>query len=121
MTIKFKKSDIELPPPFKFSSKLIFQVRKWLGSDGIGFFSEMKKEYGTVSPVFMEGKIPHAVHFREGMQVRNFLRGLSECADWSNDDFDNQWAYLIDKTIEEKQDGRDTRSWSAGIGLHHFR
>lgn len=83
---------------------LIEKVRKWLGEEGINHFREYKNKYGTVSPVFMEGSIPHPVHFREGMQVRNFLRSLPECKGWSCHDFDNNWAQVIDCAISSVEE-----------------
>lgn len=84
------------------------KLRKWLGDDGLAFFRGVKKEHGCVTAVWMEtfdygGKpmrIPHAVHFREGMQVRNFLRGLEETKGWTDHDYDNRWAELVEAAIK---------------------
>ena len=78
---------------------MITKVKKWLGKDGIACFRKYKENYGTVSPIFIEDKIPHPVHFREGMQVRNFLRTLEECKDWTSHDFDNKWKDIIEEAI----------------------
>jgi hypothetical protein len=83
---------------------LIKKVRKWLGEDGINHFREYKNKYGTVSPVYMEGTIPHPVHFRDGMQVRNFLRTLPECSTWTQEELDNKWAQVIDCAICSVED-----------------
>ena len=48
----------------------------------------------------MEGDIPHIVHFREGMQVRNFMRQSGECNDWSDHEFDDNWVKLIELIIK---------------------
>ena len=61
----------------------------------------MLEKHGEISPVFNDHGIPHAVHFQEGMQVRNFLRGLEECEGWTTDDFDDYWAKLVEDAIEE--------------------
>ena len=84
-----------------FEEKLIEKVRTFLGKEGIGFFNGMLEKHGEISPVFNEGGIPHAVHFREGMQVRNFLRGLPECEGWTTDDFDDYWGKLVEDAINE--------------------
>jgi hypothetical protein len=84
--------------------ELIQETRKWLGSDGINLFKGWKTEHGTVSPVLEGGppfNIPHAVHFNEGMQVRNFLRTLDECGDWTGCEMDNTWMAIVEAAIEE--------------------
>jgi hypothetical protein len=44
--------------------------------------------------------IPHLVHFREGMRVRNAMR-LSDCTDcWNDCDFDDHWVEVVEKVIE---------------------
>lgn len=74
----------------------------WLGYDGVAFFTMVQDEYGTLNaawPLWIEkpptgvsrlqeailkaqGKwgyaIPHSVHFREGMAVRNKMRQLHQ-------------------------------------------
>ena len=45
-------------------------------------------------------KWPHAVHFREGMQVRNFLRTLPQCKDWSCHKLDDEWAKIVEDALE---------------------
>ena len=60
-------------------------LRTWLGDDGLSFFRECQTDHGRVDPVIFQDvgnragmtvkAIPHSVHFREGMQGRNFLRG----------------------------------------------
>lgn len=46
--------------------------------------------------------IPYAVHFNEGMQIRNFLRGTGLCDNWDCHDLDNNWADIVEKVIEEE-------------------
>jgi hypothetical protein len=80
------------------------KVHSWLGDEGRRFFRHCLGLTGTVSPVLKldEGRkhIPvHPVHFREGMQVRNFLRGLPECASWTDYDFDNFWAEVVTRSL----------------------
>lgn len=76
-------------------------VKKFLGEDGIAFFTEMVRDHGKVSPVFMKNGIPHCVHFREGMQVRNCLRTSGLCENWSDHDYDNLWAVIVEKVLED--------------------
>lgn len=84
-------------------NSIAIKVKRWLGPKGISLFRRYKRWTGTVSPVFgikENRSIPHPVHFREGMQVRNFLRTLPECRDWSSHDLDNNWAAIVDRALE---------------------
>ena len=74
-------------------------IREWLGDVGIAHFREYKKKYGTVSPV-IGGNPPHAVHFREGMTVRNKLRELTNYV-WTAHQYDDIWAEIVEAAIEE--------------------
>jgi len=79
-------------------------LREWLTPKGVRFFQLLKSFHGTVSPVLrLNAKrkfIPaHPIHFREGMQVRNFLRSLPECADWDAHDYDESWAAAVEAAI----------------------
>lgn len=93
---------------YKPSKKIVKATKKWLGEDGKSFFSGVYEKYGTLIAVWMEGGeeginkgfgIPHPVHFREGMQVRNFLRTLDETKKWDAHDFDNRWENIVLKAI----------------------
>jgi len=92
----------------EISPELIKETRKWLGKDGFTFFTELKKEHGRYDAVFADssihgsihGSIPHPVHFREGMQVRNHMRNTGLCKDWNDHDFDDSWVSLIEKVVE---------------------
>ncbi len=79
--------------------EIVLKLRTWLGKDGIAFFSGLQKKYGRVDAIWVEGGIPHPVHFREGMQVRNFLR---QHVDWDAHKLDNEWVGLVEEAISEK-------------------
>jgi len=81
------------------SKESLSKLKEWLGEDGINFFNKMKTEHGRLDAIFMEGGIPHPVHLREGMQVRNFLRGLDECKDWDAHKLDNKWVKIVKKVL----------------------
>lgn len=86
------------------SEELVTKTRSWLGEEGFSFFmGECYKKYGTVSPVFMYYGVPHPVHFREGMTVRNFMRGTGLCVDWDAHDFDNNWCEVVERAIGVKK------------------
>ena len=89
---------------------------KWLGYDGVAFFSMVQEEYGSLLacwsiPLEPEPpdltplgrairnargvpSIPHSVHFREGMQVRNKMRDLHKVMGYGiqhDHTYDNTW------------------------------
>lgn len=78
---------------------LVDKTIKWLGEDGLKFFSGLLREYGQLSVVLIESKIPHPVHFHEGMGVRNFMRNSGLCKDWTDIDLDDNWCRLITMAI----------------------
>jgi len=80
--------------------ELIEKTIKWLGEDGIIFFKQCKRKYGKINVVYMDGSIPHPVHLKEGMAVRNFMRKTEFCKNWSSNDFDDNWVFLIEKCLE---------------------
>lgn len=92
----------EEPSLLNYPKTIIPKVKKWLGRDGRKLFSKYKTEHGTVSPVFMDEGIPHPVHFREGMQVRNFLRSLPECKNWNPNELDDNWIQIVEEAISEE-------------------
>jgi len=79
-------------------TSLLTKLEEWLGDEGKEHFQKYYNDYQTVSPV-IPGQIPHPVHFREGMQIRNFLRAQKECKGWNDHDLDNNWAILIEAVV----------------------
>jgi len=89
----------------KISTELIEKTKKWLHLlGGIKFFKDVKKEHGQINALWMEKygnlEIPHPVHFREGMDVRNFMRGSGECKNWTAHEFDDNWIALVEECIK---------------------
>ena len=74
------------------------ELKKWLGAAGLMFFRNIKNEHGKVNAIWDEGGIPHCVHFREGMQVRNKLRDLTSNS-WTVYEYDNTWVEIIEECI----------------------
>jgi hypothetical protein len=92
-----------------------------LGTDGISFFHSVREKYGTLNACWIEEEhddvknatglaraakiaqhgrgIPHPVHFREGMQIRNWLRKQPETKGWTDYDYDDKWEGLVLKAI----------------------
>ena len=79
--------------------QLVPELKKWLGAEGISFFKKIKVKYGMVNAIWDEGGIPHCVHFREGMQIRNKLRDLTNNA-WNCFEYDNTWVEIIEECIK---------------------
>jgi hypothetical protein len=79
-------------------------LREWLGADGLNFFRECKADHDTVSPVLKTAgstAIPHPVHLREGMQIRNWMRKRPECEGWDAHDYDDRWTTAVEAAIGE--------------------
>ncbi len=77
---------------------LIPALKKWLGEAGTKHFKSIKAEHGRIDAIWDEGGIPHVVHFREGMQIRNKLRDLTNGA-WTSCEYDNTWKEIIEEAI----------------------
>ena len=87
---------------------VVAALREWLGPKGVRYFQLLKSFHGTVSPVLRLNAarkfIPvHPVHLREGMQVRNFLRGFPECSEWNAHDYDNNWMAVVEAAISTEK------------------
>ena len=80
--------------------ELILPIREWLGERGINHFRRIQEEHGCINAVWNEGGIPHCVHFREGMQIRNKLRELTNYS-WTDHEYDDNWTAIVERAIEE--------------------
>jgi len=84
---------------------VIEKLKTYLDYDGCAFFLMCKEEYRTISPTWIvskgKNKIPHPVHLREGMDVRNFIRGLGLLNNWTDKDFDKGWIKAIEIILED--------------------
>lgn len=88
----------------EITEELVEKTKEFLGSDGINWFREIKQKHGCIDACWNEGGIPYSVHFNDGMQVRNFMRGTGLCEDWDCHDFDNNWVALVERCLETGQD-----------------
>ena len=89
----------------EINQSLIKKLYDWLGKENLRWFKHLKGLKGTYSPVLKLNRkrkfIPvHPVHLREGMQIRNWMRQQPECKGWNAHDFDNNWAKLVELTVE---------------------
>lgn len=86
------------------------RLREWLGPEGSVFFSGLMQEHGTLIAVLripLDGGrwLPWPVHLREGMKVRNWLRGQPETKDWDAHKLDDEWANIVQKALGLKVPG----------------
>ena len=95
-----------MPPDDVFSESLLTATRDWLGTEGTKFFTDLYKEYGELHVVLtlVGGSgppiVPWSVHFKEGMQVRNFMRSREECSEMDAHSLDDQWGPLIMQALQ---------------------
>jgi hypothetical protein len=104
MTIKTRLEENKLQALKNiYPTELIYRIKLWLGEEGINFFMLCKEKYNSISPVYIEPglNIPHPVHLREGMQVRNWMRSQPEFSDFTDHDYDNHWTEIIELAIKE--------------------
>jgi hypothetical protein len=81
--------------------KLYKRLLYWLGYDGIFFFEMLIQEYGSISKAhWMDNGIPHHVHFREGMIIRNFLRRQKYTRHWNSHRLDNEWMGIVTTALK---------------------
>lgn len=93
--------EYDIKPQYRdIPDELVTETKEWLGDKGIEHFKEIKRKHKQIAAVYMVGKIPHSVHFNEGMTVRNFMRSTESCKDWNDIEFDDNWVSLIERCIE---------------------
>lgn len=84
---------------------IVPKLYKWLGTDGRKFFQQVKDEFGSVAEVIPpehelnESPFPYAVHFNEGMQVRNFIRQEFKDEKFDSIELDNEWPGLVEEAL----------------------
>lgn len=85
-----------------YDTKLVREVRLWLGEVGLKFFRDLRDKYGDEfgTACWMENGIPHPVHFREGMQIRNKLRELTN-GSWTSHQYDDNWHKVIAECLND--------------------
>lgn len=53
-----------------------------------------------------EKDIPYPIHFREGMFIRNALRDFELCKNWTDSDFDDNWAPIVEAAIALEEESK---------------
>ena len=90
----------------KLSENEMSNFKKWLGEEGIRYFRHLKGLKDTVVPVLKLNKEKNAgvpawpVHLREGMQIRNWLRGNTELGKKLNSvELDDCYVSILEEAI----------------------
>jgi len=81
-------------PKREISDSLADYIMSKMSMQGLMFFIGVYDTYGTLNAV-LPGRIPHPVHLREGMAIRNLMRDSKLCEDWDAHDFDDSWEAAI--------------------------
>lgn len=82
-------------------------LKIWLGEENVRYFKHLKGLKGSVFPVLKlnmdrKGLPSHPVHFREGMQIRNYLRTkFPELSEMAGDILDDYTVELMEKVIKD--------------------
>ena len=86
----------------KLTQEEMTAFKKWLGDDRIRYFRHLKGLKGTVIPVLGSKKgMPWPVHFREGMQIRNWLRENTELGrKLYSIELDDCYAEILEEAIQ---------------------
>ena len=66
---------------------LIEKFCNWIGTEELIWLSEFEDLI--------------SIHFREGMQIRNWMHNQEECKDWTCHELDDNWMSLVEKTIKK--------------------
>lgn len=89
---------------YAIESEIVSELYHWLGAEGRGFFRKVKNTFGTVDAVIPANHemnplpIPHPIHFREGVQIRNKIRSITQFA-WDSHWYDDKWAGFVESAI----------------------
>lgn len=90
----------------ELSKEYLERFRNYLGKRGCHFFRTLIRLTQTPGPVLRlnekrKGIPVHCVHFREGMQVRNWMRRQPETQDWNCHQLDNNWMLLVLRALKD--------------------
>lgn len=105
----------------RWDEDFIERLLEWLGYDGVAFFRMCKEistgidPYNVVWTEVAPGKdvnlygVPHPVHFREGMAVRNTMRRIHTemgAGIYGAHFYDNHWQSAVTAAIKMCEEGR---------------
>jgi hypothetical protein len=90
--------------------QLAERVRAWLGRRELRWFRLLIHRHGEIPLAvrlnFKRKHIPaHPIHWREGMQIRNFLRRQPECAEVSHHDLEDNWRRIVERAVRAEFKG----------------
>ena len=90
----------------KLTEEEMAAFKKWLGEEGIRYFKHLKGLKGIVVPILKlnyekKGMQAYPVHFREGVQIRNWLRENTELGKKCNSaELDNCYVEILEEAIK---------------------
>lgn len=84
------------------TQELVDGIREWLGAEGVAHFRSIKERHGRIDAAWKDGDIPHCVHFREGMSVRNKMRELTNYSGTAHE-YDDNWVEVVERAISEQE------------------
>jgi len=58
-------------------------------------FTYLKNSYGKINPIREDGNLVIPTEFREGYLVKNYLRQLQFCKEWTEEDIKNHWTKKV--------------------------
>ena len=89
----------------KWNEEFIARLKHWIGPIGHKFFQGIIDKHGhlnVVIPGTGTPRIPHPVHMREGMSVRNKMRDLHTAMEHPHEDahwYDNHWQSAVKECL----------------------
>ena len=97
-----------LPLSDEQKKDLLFQIRNWLGYEGIIHLKKIQILHGTLDATWMElgvadhitQFIPRSVYSQEAKHFKAFLKSIEISKDWSDEVFDDHWVWLLEESIK---------------------
>lgn len=86
----------------KWDEGFIKRLGVWIGTEGKAFFQGIIDKHGHLNVVLPGKNIPHPVHMREGMQVRNEMRDIHTKMGHEHEDahwYDNFWQSAVKECL----------------------
>ncbi|KKL63147.1 hypothetical protein LCGC14_2177990 [marine sediment metagenome] len=94
----------------EWSPHFIEELTDWLGTSGRDFFQSIINKHGHLNVVLQTGSglseyrdgLPHPVHMREGMTIRNKMRDIHTAMEHPHEDahwYDNFWMSAVKECL----------------------
>lgn len=73
---------------------------RWLNPEGVSHLKSIKEKHGELAAVWVNGRLPHSVHFSEGVQIRNWMRIQPEFQEKDQHWLDDNWVEFTERCLE---------------------